>query len=105
MRFVSLQTCTRPLHEMLINDTFSWIACSHALNSGGLLVVGTFVYASFFAVLLNWTESIYPPMVWTALSSSVVFSFLPGSLAMRLVGLISIIVATGVVMLWQAWRR
>lgn len=98
-------TCSRPLHDMLVNQTFDWIVCSHAMNSGGVLVVGTFMWAAVFTILLNWTESIYPPMTWSALISGVLFTFLPGDLLMRVVGLVTIIVASVIVMVWHAWRR
>lgn len=106
MRPLLLQVdCTQPLHDMLINNTVDWIPCSHATTSGGPLVVGVFMYGMIFNVIFNWTESIYPPFAWTAVSAGLIFAYLPGDLLMRVVSFLAIIVATVIVVVWQSWKR
>lgn len=90
---------------MLINNTIDWIPCSHALNAGGTAVVGLLLYATFAIMLFNWSESIYPPAAWTALTAGLTLAFVPGTIVQHLFSLLTLAVTFGIVTIWHAWRR
>lgn len=96
--------CTKPLYDMLLHDTFNWIPCAAAEHSGGVLVVGFFLYAALAAIMVNWTESWVMPVAWTAIFAGVVIPFVPAPVVARMIAIVTLIVAASVIYLWNDWR-
>ena len=91
--------------ELLNRNYLDWVA--QAFGESGLGVSGFALFILFAGAigLFNWTESFKVPTIWLVLMTPLVASALPVPVVWRLVGLITVAVATLFTGLWIYWRR
>lgn len=99
-----LQTsCSKPLYKMMVDDTFNWLPCPYAEQGAGVLGVGMLVWFAVFVIMANWSEGFKLPIAWTALFATVIFPFLPGVVAWRLLNIAVIGVIVTIFLVWRYW--
>lgn len=81
-----------------------WIIESYAVSVGA---PGVALFALFGGALgiLNWTESLKPPVVWVTLMAPLVASTLPVAIVWRVLGLVTTGVALLFLALYMYWGR
>lgn len=99
--------CSRPFYEILGNHgVFSWLPCPYTITGLGLAGVGMFVLAGGFIGLKNWSESWVAPMTWVGIMAPAMgVALLPGTLLMRIAGLLTVAVAMLIIGIYWWWGR
>lgn len=85
-------------------DYPKWITESYAV---ALTVEGVALFTLFGGALglFNWTESFKPPAIWLSVMTPLIAALLPVPVLWRVLGLVTVAVATLFVGLWLYWNR